>query len=124
MLLRVLEYNENTSNKVGQTDRSLLKKQFSDASYLAGVVTAIGNALSAVSDREERDQTDVREAIEAIDRVMIMDRLAPSYHNMITEAGLRVSSLRCHRANPKAQMKFVLAGHRTNDPRLFLSYTR
>ena len=54
-------------------------------------MTAIGNAFSAVNDREDEDQMDIRRAIEAIDRIMIVDRLSPGFHNVITEAGLMVS---------------------------------
>ncbi len=55
------------------------------------MITAIGNAFSAVGERGDSDQHDIRAATEAIDRVMVMDRLVPSYRNMVSEAGLYVS---------------------------------
>jgi transcription initiation factor TFIID subunit 2 len=71
-------------------------------------MTAIGNAFSASG----RDPDMTREALDAVDRAITMDRLVPSYQNIVTEAGL------------KTTLKFVLASHKTNDARLFLSYTR
>jgi hypothetical protein len=81
-------------------------EKYSDASYLATVITAISNAFTACR------QEEVSQAMEAIDRAITMDRLVSSFQNIVTEAGLR------------AILKFVVAGHRTNDSRLFLSYTR
>jgi len=53
-----------------------------------------------------------RQALDAVDRTITMDRLVPSFQNVVTEAGLRT------------MLKFVVASHKTNDARLFLSYTR
>lgn len=56
-------------------------------------MNAIGNAFSAVHDRDDQEQTDINEAIDTIDRIMTMDRLAPNYHNVVSDAGLKVSYL-------------------------------
>jgi transcription initiation factor TFIID subunit 2 len=52
-----------------------------------------------------------------------MDRLVPSYHNLVTQAGLQVNLVLLTWLT-QTHMKAILAGHRTNDPRLFLAYTR
>ncbi len=39
----------------------------------------------------EQDQSLLKEAIQAIEREITMDRLVPSFHNVVTQAGLQVS---------------------------------
>ncbi|OXC60064.1 hypothetical protein LQV05_005617 [Cryptococcus neoformans] len=107
-LLDLLRLNDNTSN------------QYSDSFYLAAVITAISNAFTVgsaaqgmLSETEiESEQLLQKEATDVLDRAMTVDRLMPSYHNVVTKAGL------------EAQMKSILAGQRTNDSRELLSYTR
>ncbi|OCF35231.1 transcription initiation factor TFIID subunit 2 [Kwoniella heveanensis BCC8398] len=107
-LLDILKLNDNTAN------------EWSDSYYLAAVITAIGNAFTMgagnqamLNDEERESEASLsRDAMDALDRSMTMDRLVPSYHNLITKAGLQT------------YIKAVMAGQRTNDPRVLLSYTR
>ncbi|ORY34750.1 hypothetical protein BCR39DRAFT_514465 [Naematelia encephala] len=92
LLLDALRNNDNTHN------------MYSDSFWLATLVTAIGNAFSASDDHAS--------AAEVIDRVLTMDRLVPSFRNVVTEAALQ------------SQLKAILAGQRMNNPRTFLPYTR
>ncbi|WWC92779.1 uncharacterized protein L201_007738 [Kwoniella dendrophila CBS 6074] len=107
ILLDLLRMNDNTGN------------DWSDSYYLAAVITAIGNAFTYGSAQQSLNENEremeislLRESMEALDRVMTMDRLVPSYHNLVTKAGLQT------------YIKSILAGQRTNDARLLLSYTR
>ncbi|WRT69673.1 uncharacterized protein IL334_006663 [Kwoniella shivajii] len=107
ILLDLLRSNDNTGN------------EFSDSHYLASVVTAIGNAFTYGSGNQSLNETEresemalLKESMDALDRAMTMDRLVPSYHNLVTKAGLQT------------YIKSILAGQRTNDARLLLSYTR
>lgn len=109
LLLNVLKGNDNSLN------------EYSDSYYLATVISAVGGAFAAgvnmpgsiVTDEDrEMDSQMYKEASDANERAMTVDRLVPSYHNVITEAGLQ------------AQLKSIMVGQRTNDPRIFLSYTR
>lgn len=77
LLLSCLKANDNMSNA------------YSDSNYIACVVTAIGNAFST-TEREERDMSMFKEAAEAVDRAVTMDRLVPSFGNIVTQAGLKV----------------------------------
>ncbi|KAK8849657.1 hypothetical protein IAR55_004992 [Kwoniella newhampshirensis] len=107
-LLEVLRLNDNAGNS------------WSDSYYLAALITAIGNAFtmgagnqnSLDETEKEAEQTLLKNAMGNVDRAMTMDRLVPSYHNLVTKAGLQ------------SHIKSVLAGQRTNDLRLLLSYTR
>nr|XP_019009377.1 transcription initiation factor TFIID subunit 2 [Kwoniella pini CBS 10737]OCF48158.1 transcription initiation factor TFIID subunit 2 [Kwoniella pini CBS 10737] len=107
ILLDLLKLNDNTGNT------------YSDSYYLAAVITAIGNAFTFGSNQQSLNENEreaemvlLKESTDALDRVMTMDRLVPSYHNLITKAGLQT------------HIKSILAGQRTNDARLLLSYTR
>jgi len=109
LLLNVLKSNDNAEN------------EYSDSYYLATVISAVGSAFAAgvnlsgvvITEQDrEIDQQLYKEASDANERAMTVDRLVPSYHNVVTEAGLQ------------AQLKSILVGQRTNDPRIFLSYTR
>jgi transcription initiation factor TFIID subunit 2 len=62
----------------------------SDAYFLATVISAIGDAFSASIVREEPDERLLRSALNAIDHATTMDRLIPSFRNLITEAALKV----------------------------------
>lgn len=125
-LLDLLRLNDNTSNQVGDILSCEHEKladivlKYSDSFYLAAVITAISNAFTVgsaaqgmLSETEiESEQLLQKEATDVLDRAMTVDRLVPSYHNVVTKAGL------------EAQMKSILAGQRTNDSRELLSYTR
>lgn len=108
LLLDLLRMNDNSQN------------EYSDSHYIATVISAIGSAFSAGvnvgGNLSEEDQVMdgqlFKEASEANERAITVDRLVPSYHNVVTLAGLQ------------AQLKSILVGQRTNDPRLFLGYTR
>ncbi|CAK9784528.1 unnamed protein product [Cutaneotrichosporon oleaginosum] len=108
LLLELLQQNDNSLN------------EYSESHYLATVISAIGSAFSAgtniatnLTERDkELDAQMFREAMDANERAITVDRLVPSYHNVVTQAGLQ------------AQMKSILVGQRTNDPRMFLHYTR
>lgn len=41
--------------------------------------------------KDESDQELLREATDGVNRIVTMDRLVPSFHNVITQAGLKVS---------------------------------
>lgn len=108
LLLDLLRMNDNSQN------------EYSDSHYVATVISAIGSAFSAgvnvggnLSEEDQAlDGQLFKEASEANERAITVDRLVPSYHNVVTLAGLQ------------AQLKSILVGQRTNDPRLFLGYTR
>ncbi|GMK55103.1 hypothetical protein CspeluHIS016_0201590 [Cutaneotrichosporon spelunceum] len=86
----------------------------------AMLISAIGSAFTAGTNTatnltehdKELDAQLLRDAMDANERAITVDRLVPSYHNVVTMAGLQ------------AQMKSILVGQRTNDPRMFLHYTR
>jgi hypothetical protein len=70
--------------------------QYSDSSYVAALVTALGNAFSITRlerlDPMERSTAElfIKTADAAIDKAITMDRLIPTYHNVVTRAGLQV----------------------------------
>nr|ODN87996.1 transcription initiation factor TFIID subunit 2 [Cryptococcus depauperatus CBS 7841] len=107
-LLDLIRLNDNTTNR------------YSDSYYLAAIIAAISNAFTIsaaaqgiLSESElESEQLMLKEAKDVLDRAMTVDRLVPSFHNVVTKAGLQ------------AQIKSILAGQRTNDARELLSYTR
>ncbi|WVQ77717.1 hypothetical protein IAR50_007407 [Cryptococcus sp. DSM 104548] len=107
-LLGLLRSNDNTSN------------QYTDSYYLASIITAISNAFTTssvgiglLSDLDlEAEQILLKEADDVLDRAITVDRLVPSFHNVVTKAVLQ------------SQIKSILAGQRTNDARELLSYTR
>lgn len=94
LLLDLLKYNDNSKNA------------FSDGSYLATIITCLGHALVIHTTNEflqpdkvakpytverQLDNAILSEAIQEVDRYMKMDRLVPSFHNVVTIAGLEVS---------------------------------
>jgi transcription initiation factor TFIID subunit 2 len=52
----------------------------------------MGNAFSASDRNDEADQYILRDASDALQRVVTMDRLVPSFQNVVTQAGLKVES--------------------------------
>lgn len=95
----------NTMNLMGPTSEFVM-----DHYLAAAAIAAVGNALSGPQDQQL--QPVLPEAKDAIDRLLTMDRLVPSYHNVVAQAAL------------KSKLKFILAGHQTNEPHIFLPYTR
>jgi transcription initiation factor TFIID subunit 2 len=77
-LLGLLDANDNTSNP------------YNDSQYLASLLAAIGNAYSSMSVNDEADKEDMNRAVDVISRTMTMDRLVPSYQNVVTQAGIKV----------------------------------
>jgi transcription initiation factor TFIID subunit 2 len=77
--------------------------QYTDGWYIATLLSGLGNLLGASPDPR---------AATAVEKAITMDRLIPSFGNVITKAGL------------EAHLKSIMIGQVTNDPRLFLSYTR
>ncbi|KAK4688551.1 transcription initiation factor TFIID subunit 2, partial [Tremellales sp. Uapishka_1] len=108
LLLDLLNSNDNTTN------------DYSDSSYLATLIAAIGNAFitgagvnSTIGEHDrEQERLLLVEATEAVERAMTMDRLTPSYHNVVTQAGLHTI------------FKTIFVGLQVNNPRPFLPYTR
>jgi len=80
-LLGLLDANDNTLNP------------YSDSQYLATLVAAIGNVYSAMSISDEVDKEDMNRAVDVISRTMTMDRLVPSYQNVVTQAGMKVGTV-------------------------------
>lgn len=74
-LIEVLQLNDNSRNA------------FDDSYYLATITSALGNCIG---DHLRRETNDI------IDRLLTMDRLVPSYRNIVTQAGLMVSFCKCH----------------------------
>jgi transcription initiation factor TFIID subunit 2 len=76
--------------------------QFTDSYYIASVINSLANTFISLAVTEGSDfftsrhadplsDTKLRLAVDEIERYMSMDRLVPSYHNVITLAGLEVS---------------------------------
>jgi transcription initiation factor TFIID subunit 2 len=99
--------------------------QYSDGSYLATVIACLGYSLvlttsaelqgqTVDTSQEERKFNDeiLVQSVEELDRYMEMDRLVPSYQNVVTIAGL------------ECRIKLTLAYLIPLDIRRFLSYTR
>ena len=91
--------------------------QYSDCSYTATLISALGNMMGTATDNR---------AATAIEKAITLDRLLPSFGNVVTKAGLEVcSSFGFGRvSDPQAHLKSIMIGQITNDPRLFLGYTR
>jgi transcription initiation factor TFIID subunit 2 len=69
-LIDALQSNDNSRNA------------FDDSYRLAIIVSALGNCAD---DHHRRETNDI------VDRLLTMDRLSPSYRNIVTQAGLFVS---------------------------------
>jgi hypothetical protein len=69
-LIEALQTNDNSRNA------------FDDSYRLATIVAALGNCTG---DHHRRETNDI------VDRLLTMDRLVPSYRNVVTQAGLLVS---------------------------------
>ncbi|KAM0754710.1 hypothetical protein T439DRAFT_120001 [Meredithblackwellia eburnea MCA 4105] len=110
-LVDLLAYNDNLGNK------------YSDAFYISTVMSGLGHAFVAVATRdtgqfsdtdlsERRENTYLEPALEEVDRYMSSDRLVPSYHNVITTAGIEFKT------------KLTMANLIDEDRLYFFHYTR
>lgn len=113
LLVDALRYNDNSTNP------------YSDGSYLATVIACLGYSLvlttsaelqgqmvnTSQEDRQFNEEILVQ-SVEELDRYMEMDRLVPSYQNVVTIAGL------------ECRIKLTLAYLIPLDIRKFLAYTR
>lgn len=84
--------------------------QYSDGTYIATIIACLGYALIVAAssnfsgkarvtpiypnERQESNEL-VRQSVQEVTRYMKMDRLVPSYHNVVTIAGLEVRTLAC-----------------------------
>lgn len=71
-----------------------------------------GQSVSTSDDERRFNDEILVQSVEELDRYMEMDRLVPSYQNVVTIAGL------------ECRIKLTLAGLVPLDIRRFLSYTR
>ncbi|TKY85733.1 hypothetical protein EX895_005273 [Sporisorium graminicola] len=108
-LINLLRYNDNSTN------------HFVDDFYLAGAINALASAFipveSAVSSNQDGDAVGeesflLAHAIAEVERLQELDRLVPSYHNIITLASLDF------------QVAMMLANLKPRDLQLFFVYTR
>ncbi|GAA5913888.1 hypothetical protein JCM5296_004171 [Sporobolomyces johnsonii] len=112
-LVDLLAYNDNLGNK------------YSDAYYVSSIMNALSHAFVKVLPRDNSqlaggdyamDEIDANEnlapAVQEVERYMSADRLVPSYHNMITVAGIEF------------KLKLTLASLIPEDRMSFFAYTR
>lgn len=92
-------------------DRGLRSKQYSDAFYIATIMNALSHALVNVLPRDaygelaHANEVDENEnlapAVQEVDRYLSGDRLVPSYHNVVTIAGIEVGVFERTAASPE-----------------------
>ncbi|KAJ1025442.1 hypothetical protein NDA13_004253 [Ustilago tritici] len=108
-LINLLRYNDNSTN------------HFVDDFYLAGAINAVASAFipvdSAMAGSQDPDAANedsflLTHAIAEVERLQELDRLVPSYHNVITLASLDF------------QVTMMLANLKPRDLQLFFVYTR
>ncbi|SJX62832.1 related to TAF2-component of TFIID complex [Sporisorium reilianum f. sp. reilianum] len=108
-LINLLRYNDNSTN------------HFVDDFYLAGAINALASAFipveSAIASNQDADAVSeesflLSHAIAEVERLQELDRLVPSYHNVITLASLDF------------QVAMMLANLKPRDLQLFFVYTR
>ncbi|EMD32531.1 hypothetical protein CERSUDRAFT_118583 [Gelatoporia subvermispora B] len=113
-LIDQLRYNDNTANL------------FSDAMYICTVISALacatmstvpperGEFISAESQpvQDAQDVDLLKQALAEVDRYRSMDRLIPSYHNVVTVAVIEF------------YLMLSVAGFVPHDPRMFFPLTR
>lgn len=78
--------------------------------YTAAIVSALGSHMD-------------NDVADAIDKALTIDRLAPSYGNTVSKAGLLVSCPKT-RLTIQAHLKSAYAGKSRGNLKLFLAYTR
>ncbi|WFD37120.1 uncharacterized protein MJAP1_000062 [Malassezia japonica] len=112
-LINLLKYNDNSTNK------------FVDDFYIASIINALASslipadtgALSArtpgIDDEYSDEEVQLREqAISEVERLQELDRLVPSFHNVVTLASIDF------------QLSLIFANLRPVNLPLFLEYTR
>ncbi|CDU22782.1 related to TAF2-component of TFIID complex [Sporisorium scitamineum] len=108
-LINLLRYNDNSTNP------------FVDDFYLAGAINALASTFipveSAIASNQDADAAGeenllLAHAIAEVERLQELDRLVPSYHNVITLASLDF------------QVAMMLANLKPRDLQLFFVYTR
>lgn len=79
-----------------------MRSQYSDAHYITSIMHALSHALVNVLPRGETElltEVDANEnlvpAVQEVERYLSADRLVPSYHNIVTVAGIEVRHSRC-----------------------------
>lgn len=114
-LVDQLRYNDNTTNPVcsAYNTREMCTHhtiQYADALYISTVISALGHAIvSAVppergefisSDngpsQDSQDAELLKLALSEVDRYRSMDRLIPTFHNVVTVAVIEVSAVQTH----------------------------
>lgn len=83
-LIELLDQNDNTDNKVRfpfSEGGKMADLQYSDCSYTATLISALGNMMGTATDNR---------AATAIEKAITLDRLLPSFGNVVTKAGLEV----------------------------------
>lgn len=121
--------------------------QYSDAFYATTIIAALGNPFVAISYREQSefsapymaetqsDKTILHAAVDEVTRYTNLDRLVPSYRNVVTVAAIEVcrasleafwyGECRLTRISPRQwRVKMMLASLIPVDIKLLLSYTR
>ncbi|GAA6000165.1 transcription initiation factor TFIID subunit TAF2 [Rhodotorula paludigena] len=106
-LVDLLTYNDNLGNK------------YSDAFYVTTLIHSLSHALVNVVPRAETDELseiDANEnlapAVQEVERYLASDKLVPSYHNVITVAGIEF------------KLKLTLASLIPEDRMTLFNYTR
>ncbi|KAJ3342193.1 hypothetical protein HDU93_002983 [Gonapodya sp. JEL0774] len=100
-LLGILHHNDNTGNK------------FSDAELVSALCRANGDIFIAPHDRSNREERELFEqAVSEIEYLLNVDRVLPSYHNVVTSACLETVS------------KWMLKGRKPISLTTFLEYSR
>ncbi|GAA5910197.1 hypothetical protein JCM8208_006756 [Rhodotorula glutinis] len=106
-LVDLLTYNDNLGNK------------YSDAHYITSIMHALSHALVNVLPRAESElltEVDANEnlvpAVQEVERYLSADRLVPSYHNIVTVAGIEF------------KLKLTLASLIPEDRMSLFNYTR
>ncbi|POY76846.1 hypothetical protein BMF94_0098 [Rhodotorula taiwanensis] len=109
-LVDLLTYNDNLGNK------------YSDAFYIATIMNSLSHALvnvlprDAFGDLAQINEVDENEnlapAVQEVDRYLSADRLVPSYHNVVTIAGIEF------------KLKLTLASLIPEDRMSLFNYTR
>lgn len=94
-LTDLLTYNDNAQNK------------FSDGYYITTIIAALGNPFVSASNRDQSEfaslnyldaapeQAVLNVAVDEVSRYANLDRLVPSYHNVVTVAAIEVSQVLC-----------------------------
>lgn len=107
----LLKYNDNASNN------------WSDAFYITSIIAALGSPFMSQTLKDQSElmgpyyeplpeQALINSAVDEVTRYINLDRLVPSYHNIITIAGI------------EWKVKMMMASLVPLDMRFLLAYTR